>query len=206
MKKFFVPNGYLRKLSTKSEQGKFDWGEYMQMAGEGIKDLAPTEKFQPHLRKTQDGMVIVTLANRVIKSIDYTKKWKLNDMDTWSFTFTYFLEPVLSELPQLGPFKGKGTAMINLSTGEFATVTEKDVGRLYGSSLGDAGDREYTAWLEKQSIAGSGKLPAESNKQQDSDCSRDRHEEAKTGKPMCKEYWPQESGGTYRWQPFKKRR
>lgn len=44
------------------------------------------------------------------------------------------------------------------------------------------------------------------SKSQDStDCSRDRHEEAKTGKPMCKKYWPQEDGGTYRWQPFKKK-
>ena len=38
-----------------------------------------------------------------------------------------------------------------------------------------------------------------------SDCSRDRSEESKTGKPMCKEYWPQDGGGSYRWQPFKKK-
>ena len=47
--------------------------------------------------------------------------------------------------------------------------------------------------------------PQDSKSQDNTDCSRDRSEEAKTGKPMCKEYWPQEEGGTYRWQPLKKK-
>lgn len=171
--KFLIPNGYLKKsFRTKSEQGKFDWGEYNQMWQGGVKDITPTEKLRPYLRTSQERIIYVTLAKRFLKSIDYTNKWKLNDLDTWSFTFTYFLEPVLPELPRLGPLKGKGTAMLNPATGEFDTVTEKDVGRRYGSSLGDNGDREYTEWLEKQSIpskpkslpsakATSSKLPSE---------------------------------------------
>lgn len=45
----------------------------------------------------------------------------------------------------------------------------------------------------------------DSASQDSADCSRDRHEEAKTGNPMCKEYWPQEDGYQQRWQPFKKK-
>lgn len=186
--KFFIPNGYLKKVPTKSDRGKFDWGEYLQSTGEGVKDLVPTEKFQSHL-KTQKGIAVVALAKRALKSIDYTNKWKSNDLDAWSFTYTYFLEPILPELPQLGPFTGKGTAMINPATGKFETATEKEVGR-YGASLGDKGDQEYTAWVEKQSVKAEEKLPVKrGNTSQDSDCSRDRHEEAKTGKPMCDQYW-----------------
>ncbi|MBU2590465.1 MAG: hypothetical protein KKC21_00385, partial [Nitrospinae bacterium] len=120
-----------------------------------------------------------------------------------SFTFTYFLEPILPELPQLGPFTGKGTAMINPATGKFETATEKEVGR-YGSSLGDKGDQKYTAWVEKHSVKAEEKLPVKSdNTSQDSDCSRDRHEEAKTGKPMCEKY---QQVPDIQWQPFKKRK
>jgi hypothetical protein len=150
--KFFIPNGYLRKsLTTKFEKGKFDWGEYEKLWSEGgVKDILPTEKLRPYLKVGRNETVIIALAKRVLKSIDYTNKWKLNDLDTWSFTFTYFLEPVFPELPKVGPCTGQGTAMINPATGKFDTVTEKDVGRRYGSSLGDRGYIEYDAWLEKQ--------------------------------------------------------
>ena len=160
--KFFIPNEYLRKsVRTKPEQGKFDWGEYAQMVKGGIEDLTPTEKLRPYLLKSKEGIIYVTLAKRVMKSIDYVNKWKLNDLDTWSFTFTYFIDPSLPDLPRLGPFEGKGTAMLNPATGKFDTVFEKDVGRRYGSSLGDSSDREYTAWLEKQSVTSKESSPSQ---------------------------------------------
>jgi len=150
--KFFIPNGYLRKsFQTRSERGEFNWNEYDQMWQGGVEDLIATEKLRPYLRKRQDEIIVVTLAKRVLKSIDYVNKWKLNGLDTWSFTFTYFYEPVLPDLPRLGPFTDKGTAMFNPATGKFVTVFEKDVGRQYGSSsfLG-WNDATYTAWLENQ--------------------------------------------------------
>ncbi len=148
--KFFIPNGYLSKsFQTSSDRGELNWIEYSQ----GVEDLIATEKLRPYLRKRQDEIIVVTLAKRVLKSIDYVNKWKLNGLDTWSFTFTYFMESVLPDLPRFGPFTGKGTAMFNPATGKFVTVFEKDVGRQYGSSsfLG-WDDVTYTAWLEKQTV------------------------------------------------------
>lgn len=131
-----------------------------------VTDNGPTEKLKklgPYLREDQGGVLggiyigegsifYLTLAKRVLKSIDYANKWKLNNLDTWSFTFTYFMEPTLPELPQRGLFTGKGTAMFNPATGKFDTVFEKDVGPRYGSSLGDRGGFEYYEWLEKQPV------------------------------------------------------
>lgn len=151
--KFFIPYGYLSKFQqTRSETG-------FKLVN--TEDFVPTEKLRPYLRKAEKNLLgggfydvfYVTLAKRVLKSIDYANKWKLNGLDTWSFTFTYFYEPVLFDLPRLGPFKDKGTAMLNPATGEFNAVFEKDVGRQYGSSsfLG-WDDATYTAWLEKQTV------------------------------------------------------
>lgn len=130
-----------------------------------ITNMGPTEKLKklgPYLREdrgviggiyTGGGSIFyLTLAKRVLKHIDYANKWKLNNLDTWSFTFTYFMEPTLPELPQRGPFTGKGTAMFNPATGKFDTVTVLEVGLRYGSSLGDRGGFEYYEWLEKQPI------------------------------------------------------
>ncbi len=149
--KFFIPYGYLRKFQqTNYERGQFNSNEYEQMWGGGIEDLAPTEKLRPYLRKSQEGVIYVTLAKRVLKSIDYANKWKIpsENLDAWSFTFSYFLEPVLPDLPKLGPFtNGKGTAILNPATGQWETR----FGPNYGSSLVDGGDNEYTARLENQS-------------------------------------------------------
>lgn len=151
---FFIPYGYLFKQEFGRD--KYGWAntkEYPEIWGGGVGDLVPTEKFKPYLRGLGNDEFTVILAKRVLKSIDYVNKWKLNNLDTWSFTFTYFMEPVLSELPRLGPFTGKGTAMFNPAMGNFGTVFEKDVGRQYGSSFfWGWNDATYTAWLERQGV------------------------------------------------------
>lgn len=149
--RFFLPNGYLVKpQKTQTEQGRFNWLEYGQLLQGGIQDLQPTSKLKPYASAAPSGAVQVRVAKRALDSVDYVNRWQLNNLDTWSFTFTYHLDPELPELPKLGPFKGKGTAQINPATGEFDAVTKDDVGERFGSSLSDQGAQEYSRWLAER--------------------------------------------------------
>ncbi len=93
--KLLIPKGYLVKQATKTERGQLDWNEYAQSLSGGITDLKPTQKLRPYLSVASSGEASVTLGNRVIDSIDYSNRWQMNGLDTWSFTFTYHIEPVL---------------------------------------------------------------------------------------------------------------
>ncbi len=148
---FFVPNGYIKKWVVEdAHMVETMGGGYPASAKYGY---GHTEKLQPYLRIEKSwpsDWLKITIAKRVLKSIDYTNRWKLNGLDTWSFTFTYFLESILPELPRLGPLKGKGTAQLNPATGGWKIVTFWDAGSDYGSSLGDSGGDSYDKWLKNQ--------------------------------------------------------
>jgi hypothetical protein len=137
-KEFLVHNGYLEEAVINVE-----------------KQIKPTNKLGLYGRKVGKNKIEITLAKRVLKSIDYTNKWKIqpDNVDAWSFTFTYFLEPNLPELPRLDlvkaswNFKGKGTATLNPATGHWQTRfpvnPESREVQKYGSSLGDRDAFEY---------------------------------------------------------------
>lgn len=59
------------------------------------------------------GSNLVKIAKYWLKSIDKVKKTEYGDDIQWKFSFTFLVEPLLPELPTLGPFKGYSAATFN---------------------------------------------------------------------------------------------
>lgn len=125
-KAYLVPEGLLREA--------FD-----ARAGDFVYSV--TDKLRAHVRSESDEYLILLVAGRRLKSIDYVNNWKEGAVEYWTATFSYDLTPNLSGMPIRGPFKGRVVASRHPSMENWR----------YEVAWGDKGaDEEYSKWLEER--------------------------------------------------------
>ena len=149
--RLLIPEGYVVK-SVKEKKFR----EGFSVVSYAVNRYSPNKKSELLVRHSDESGFHIAFANRELESIDYVNEWNLTPVQkVWSFTFTYGIKPLLPGLPTIGPWKGKGTGMLNPSTGKWECVVESfsfevDLGTL--SFLQDGEGRgifEYTSWIEK---------------------------------------------------------
>jgi len=134
---YLIPQGY---IEDRGEDGYIVTSKTVNL--DGYKEDYEIKWFIPlSARKVRQSYI--PIAKRVFKSINYVNHWYPNDIETWSFTFSYTIEPILPGLPVRGPFEGKASVYRDPRTGKWI------IDEFY-TKRGDSGIAEYDAWITKR--------------------------------------------------------
>lgn len=126
---YLIPQGYLRLA-------KDNTGRWQYVIDQKLRPSLAVIKSWP------SNWIMIAVARRALKTIDYVKRRNLQlpmtgeKTDAWSFTFTYFLEPLLPGLPQMGPFRGEATAILDPKDGKWK-VSEASLSECRTTNLWD---------------------------------------------------------------------
>jgi len=120
--------------------------QYFERKADAKGDIKyyPKNKVNPYILEKDWYCYTIVLGKRVLKSITPINAWKEGAFKYQSFKFSYFIEPVLPELPKLGPFEGTAVGCLDPASLEWKAADS------YSSMqrLGDHGGFfEYEDWL-----------------------------------------------------------
>ncbi len=152
--KFLLVNGYL--VAKKGKTIMY----FIDTPDAPYGQFSPTQKMLPFMN--EDGRF--SIAKYQLKSIDKVEKLVRGDYDIWRFSFTYYAEPLLPELPKLGPFKGSTVAAFNRWNERWGETLDLGyeqflslyVGENYFKESGDIKEI-YEEWLRENSQKWEGK-------------------------------------------------
>lgn len=138
---FFIANGYV----------DFDYEKgLLNPLGPRVPLCVPSPKLKPYIVSVGwPGIHNVRVGKRVFKSISYKNAWTESGIKLQSFKFSYLIEPVLPELPRMGPLQGLGIGIWNPATGEWH-VHENSILEDMGTLNMSGSSTAYNAWFSAQ--------------------------------------------------------